>query len=103
MRPRYLANPADDLGFDDAFMARLLAEPSANGVVMLDPIKSFAGKDTRGLLAADGIHPNQRGELELHSAILGSFLTGGFAKAKKNGAPQDHGFLGCPIREGAAQ
>ena len=31
IRPRFLARPDDDLGFDDEFIARLLAEPGRPG------------------------------------------------------------------------
>lgn len=79
IRPRFLANPEDDLGFDDAFIARLLAEPEATGVVVLDPMNWFNGKDTSSMLAEDGIHPNQRGQAELGSAFLDSLLAHGFA------------------------
>ena len=46
VRPRYLAEPGDDLGFDDEFMARLESDPAAEGVLFIDPIASFIGTDT---------------------------------------------------------
>lgn len=79
VRPRYLAHPDDDLGFDDAFITGLLAEPGAGGTTLLDPIGRFATVDTAAMLAADRTHPNQKGELELASAIVASLLSSGFA------------------------
>ena len=38
IRPRLLARPTDDLGFDDEFIARQFAEPGAQDVVVIDPI-----------------------------------------------------------------
>jgi lysophospholipase L1-like esterase len=80
IRPRLLDEPGDDLGFDDNFIARLKAEPAAAGVVFIDPISRFTDTDTSGMLANDGIHPNQRGYLDLASALVGSLLGNGFAK-----------------------
>jgi len=80
VRPRFLARPDDDLGFDDEFIARLLAEPAAEGMVVLDPISWFTGTDTSGMLSHDGIHPNQQGELHLTSALVDSLVSHGFAK-----------------------
>ncbi|MGW0042403.1 SGNH/GDSL hydrolase family protein [Rhodococcus sp. NPDC003348] len=79
LRPRYLMNPADDLGFDDEFMARLEADPAAAGVVFLDPIAaSFpAGQDTSVLLGPDGRHPNVTGEQQLADALIAAFRAGG--------------------------
>src|SRR6185503_14701752 len=58
VRPRYLAEPDDDLGFDDNFMVRLESDPATAGVLFVDPIASFIGTDTSALLAADGVQPN---------------------------------------------
>jgi lysophospholipase L1-like esterase len=82
LRPRLLANPDDDLGFDDGFIARLLAEPAARRMVVLDPIKQFTGIDTSGMLSHDGIHPNQQGEQSLAQALVDSLLGQGFAVTK---------------------
>jgi len=82
IRPRFLAKPDDDLGFDDGFIARLLAEPAARGMVLLDPIKQFADVDTSGMLSHDGVHPNQQGEQGLAQALVDSLLGQGFAAAK---------------------
>jgi lysophospholipase L1-like esterase len=71
-RPRYLAHPDDDLGFDDAFVNRLTRDPAANGVSVIDPIRSFVDGDTSRLLSDDGIHPNRQGELDLAAAITAS-------------------------------
>lgn len=79
VRPRFLSNPDDDLGFDDAFMSRLLAQPGNEGVVVLDPISSISGRDTASLLADDGKHPNNMGELELASAFVASLRRQGLA------------------------
>lgn len=80
IRPRLLSRPNDDLGFDDEFIARLLAEPSAQDVVVLDPINRFADTDTSGMLEDDGIHPNRTGRLALTSALVDSLLEHGFAQ-----------------------
>ncbi|MFF0816072.1 SGNH/GDSL hydrolase family protein [Rhodococcus sp. NPDC003318] len=78
LRPRYLVNPSDDLGFDDEFMARLKADPAAAGVVFLDPIAdSFAGTDTSALLGPDGRHPNALGEQRLADALVTALRRGG--------------------------
>ncbi|BBZ34869.1 SGNH/GDSL hydrolase family protein [Mycolicibacterium confluentis] len=72
IRPRLLADPADDLGFDDQFMARLAAEPTSRGVVVLDPIRRLGRDDTADLLSEDGVHPNRRGERALTQALAES-------------------------------
>jgi lysophospholipase L1-like esterase len=74
IRPRFLANPHDDLGLDDHFMARLESEPAARGVAFIDPINSFSDADTSGLLASDGIHPNREGEQRMTTALLDSLV-----------------------------
>jgi lysophospholipase L1-like esterase len=74
VRPRFLAKPDDDLGFDDDIFARLQARHAGDGMVVVDPISQFAGIDTSGMLRADGIHPNQRGEQALSSALVDSLL-----------------------------
>jgi lysophospholipase L1-like esterase len=79
IRPRFLAHPDDDLGFNDAFITRLREQPSAEGVTFLDPIKTFTRKDTSAMLAEDRIHPNQPGELALTSALVESMRVQGFA------------------------
>lgn len=62
LRPRYLAHPDDDLGFNDEFMASLKADPAAAGVLFLDPVaETFSSEDTTALLGPDGIHPNTTG------------------------------------------
>lgn len=81
VRPRYLAEPGDDLGFDDNFMARLESDPATAGVLFVDPIASFIGTDTSALLAADGVHPNPRGEQKLASALADSLTTYGLGAA----------------------
>lgn len=62
IRPRLIANPSDDVGLDDDFMARLRAHPDAQGVIFIDPIHSLSTTDTSRLLAPDGVHPNRQGE-----------------------------------------
>ena len=47
-------------------MARLKSDPAARGVIFLDPISSFAGTDTSGLLSSDGVHPNRQGDAAPH-------------------------------------
>jgi lysophospholipase L1-like esterase len=81
VRPRFLARPGDDLGFDDEFMAQLESDPAAAGVLFVDPIASFIGTDTSALLAADGVHPNPRGEQKIGSAFVDSLMTHGGAAA----------------------
>jgi lysophospholipase L1-like esterase len=80
IRPRFLAKPSDDLGFDDNFMGRLESEPAAAGMVVLDPIASFIGTDTSGMLRQDGIHPNKQGEQDLTSALVDSLVSQGFSE-----------------------
>ena len=80
LRPRFLAKPGDDLGFDDGFMGRLESEPATAGMVVLDPIASFIGADTSGMLRQDGIHPNEQGEQDLTSALVDSLVSHGFAE-----------------------
>jgi lysophospholipase L1-like esterase len=79
IRPRFLGRPDNDLGFHDDFIARLVAEPAAQGIVVLDPVSRFTGTDTSSMLSHDGIHPNQQGELALSSALVDSLLDHGFA------------------------
>ena len=73
------AEPGDDLGFDDEFMARLESDPAAAGVLFIDPIASFIGTDTSALLAADGVYPNPRGAQKIGSALVDSLTTHGGA------------------------
>ena len=79
IRPRFLARPNDDLGFDDGFVARLQAEPAVQGMVILDPIDRFTATETSSLLLDDGSNPNQQGELALSSALVDALLDQGFA------------------------
>lgn len=78
LRPRLLADPDDDMEFDDRFMARLAAEPASEGMVILDPIKKFVGTDTSGMLSEDGIHPNRRGEQALATALANALAEHGW-------------------------
>jgi lysophospholipase L1-like esterase len=78
IRPRLLSQPTDDLGYDDDFIGRLLALPAAQDMVVVDPIIRFADTDTSGLLAKDGSHPNQDGEIALSEALLDSLSENGF-------------------------
>lgn len=80
VRPRFLANPRDDLGFGDAFIGRLESNPVARGVLFLDPITGFAGTNTSSLLS-DGTHPNPRGEQRLSVAMVSSLNANGVAAA----------------------
>ena len=75
IRPRFLAKPGDDLGFDDDFMARLMSDPAAQGVIFIDPISSFVDTDTSGLLASDGIHLNRQGEQRMTTALIDSLIS----------------------------
>jgi lysophospholipase L1-like esterase len=79
IRPRYLARPDDDLGFDDDFMARFGAETADTGVEVIDPIQWFTMTDTSAMLSNDGTHPNLRGEQQLGLALVNSLLNHGFA------------------------
>ena len=56
-------------------MARLESEPAAQGVIFIDPISSFVGTDTSGLLASDGIHPNRQGEQRMTTALVDSLVS----------------------------
>jgi lysophospholipase L1-like esterase len=82
VRPRFLAKPRDDLGFDDDFMARLKSDPATSGVLFVDPIAWFIGTDTTALLSADGIHPNPLGDRDLASALVHSLVAHGLAVAR---------------------
>ena len=70
IRPRFLAKPRDDLGFDHRFMDSLKSDPATQGVIFIDPITSLAGTDTSTLLATDGIHPNAAGKNAMSLALL---------------------------------
>jgi hypothetical protein len=70
IRPRFLARPGDDLGYDDAFFKRL--ESTVRGVVILDPIYTLADTNTVPMLLEDGIHPNRRGELAITAPLVKS-------------------------------
>jgi lysophospholipase L1-like esterase len=78
VRPRFLAHPEDDLGFDDAFVAALLRQPGAEGMVIIDPISWSIGSNTSGMLSDDGIHPNQLGEQEIATGLVNSLMGHGF-------------------------
>ena len=81
IRPRFLNDPGNDLGFDDTFMAGLKADPAATGVIFLDPIEWFADTDTSALMAADREHPNLKGEEELAAALVRSLNEHGVTTA----------------------
>jgi len=40
----------------------------------IDPISTFVGTDTSGLLTLDGIHPNREGEQRLTEALFDSLV-----------------------------
>jgi lysophospholipase L1-like esterase len=82
IRPRFLAEPDNDLGFNDAFIAQLREQPLAAGVTFLDPIITFTGRDTSAMLADDRIHPNHRGELALTAALVESIRVQRFATSR---------------------
>jgi lysophospholipase L1-like esterase len=82
IRPRFVGRPADDLGYDDDFIAALQADPRAQDVVVIDPINALNAADTSGLLSADGIHPNERGELALSAALLNTLRQRGIEAPK---------------------
>lgn len=75
IRPRFLAKPGDNLGFNDAFMGQLRAAQATHGVVFIDPIQRLARNNTSALLQDDGIHPNERGELTIASALVESLTS----------------------------
>jgi lysophospholipase L1-like esterase len=79
IRPRFLARPNDELGFDDEFIARLEADPAIRKVVVLDPISRLTALDTSKMMSHDGIHPNHQGDLALSSALIDSLLDHGLA------------------------
>jgi lysophospholipase L1-like esterase len=74
IRPRFLAKPYDALYSNAEFMARLKSEPAAQGVIFIDPLYSFSGTNTSGLILTDGIHPNREGEDRMTTALLDSLL-----------------------------
>jgi lysophospholipase L1-like esterase len=75
IRPRFLANPGDNVGLDDDFIARLRSEPAARGVIFIDPISSFSKIDTSGLVAPDGVHPNRQGEQLMTTALVDALVS----------------------------
>jgi lysophospholipase L1-like esterase len=75
IRPRLLADPRDDVGMTDDFMARLQAAPEAEGVIFIDPISALSDTDTSGLLASDKIHPNIEGEHQIVNALFEALLS----------------------------
>lgn len=77
IRPRLLAEPGQDQGFDDAFMARLESDPAAAGVLFIDPMASLVGTDTSAFITEDGVHPNQRGYDRLSSALADALTKAG--------------------------
>jgi lysophospholipase L1-like esterase len=79
IRPRFLAEPGENLGFNNAFMGQLRAAPATEGVLFIDPIQKLAGNNTSALLQDDGIHPNERGELAIASALAQSLTSLNFA------------------------
>lgn len=80
VRPRTLADPSGNIGFDDASMARLRDEPAAEGVLFVDPIHDgFAGTETSPILLEDGLHPNSRGDRELSAALVSALQSLGLS------------------------
>lgn len=73
IRPRFLDEPADDLGFDRSFVERLKAKSGVMDLVVLDPIVRLRGTDTQPYLARDRIHPNRDGERVLADALHREF------------------------------
>jgi len=79
IRPRFLARPGDNLGYDDALITRLQNDPALGPMlVVIDPIGGMTGQDTSTLVAADKIHPNRRGELAMASGLVDALLAAGF-------------------------
>lgn len=74
VRPRFLSRTEAVAPFDDEFMRRLQQDPKAAGVRFIDPLgeKALDDIDTSQLLAADGVNPNEIGDLLLVSALLTS-------------------------------
>ncbi|AKS32315.1 SGNH/GDSL hydrolase family protein [Mycolicibacterium goodii] len=75
IRPRFLADPRDDLGMTDEFMARLQATREAKGVIFIDPLSTLSGTDTSDLLGSDEIHPNAKGEQQILAALIEALQT----------------------------
>ncbi|WP_235717484.1 SGNH/GDSL hydrolase family protein [Mycolicibacterium goodii] len=75
IRPRLLADPRDDLGMTNEFVARLHATPEAKGVIFIDPLSALSGTDTSDLLASDKIHPNAEGEKQILAALIRALQT----------------------------
>ncbi|MFC7448790.1 SGNH/GDSL hydrolase family protein [Rhodococcus daqingensis] len=84
IRPRFLADPRGDVGFDDDFMRRLESDPAAAGVRFVDPIAEapFAGGDTSALLGADGVHPNLTGDRQIGAALAAALAASGAEGAR---------------------
>lgn len=79
IRPRVLNDPRDEIRFDDDFMARLQSDPAVDGVIFVDPIASLSDMDTSVMLAADGMHPNQKGDHAIAEALFQSLAVRGVA------------------------
>jgi hypothetical protein len=78
IRPRFLDRPADDLGFNDDFIARLQAEPTTGDLVVVDPFSRFIDTDTSTMLSSAGSVPNQEGALAVSSALVDELSAHGF-------------------------
>jgi len=72
IRPRFLGNPDDDLGYSDSFFKRLRARVPQ--VVVIDPLIKFSDTDTSALLKKDGIHPNRRGDQAISSTLVQTLI-----------------------------
>ncbi|MGY4648102.1 SGNH/GDSL hydrolase family protein [Mycobacterium sp. URHB0021] len=70
IRPRFLARPDDDLGYDDDFFTGLVDD--IPGLVVLDPLKKFSDYDTSAMLKKDRIHPNRLGDLAITATLAES-------------------------------
>ncbi len=81
IRPRSLDRAGDDLGFDQAFIDRLRADPATENMVVVDPISRLADTDTSALLSPDSSHPNQDGAVALASALVDELSANGFTVA----------------------
>jgi lysophospholipase L1-like esterase len=83
VRPRFLSRPGDDLGYGDALIARLQADPNIRPMLVIaDPIAGLGGRDTSKLVIDDGIHPTRQGEMVMASALYDSLLALGFTPTK---------------------
>lgn len=81
VKPRFLANPGDDLGVNEEIVSLLREATGVPDLVIIDPIARFKDTDTKGLISRDGTNPNRAGEEALAAVLVDEFSQNGMRPA----------------------